>query len=149
MYYIVAFLIGGITIFQMMMNSTLSYTVGKINGIFYNYFIAVVFMVIFFIFNKTKFEEGIYSMNGSSLWLYVGGLIGIIVLLLCNYAIPKIPAIYTTGLIMVGQLVTGNIIEYIMTGNISMKKILGCTLILAGVMYDIVMEKIKKSKTLI
>jgi len=146
MYYLIAFLVGGIIIFQMMMNSILSCKVGKLNGIFYNFFTGTLLMGIFFIFNITNFKEGIGKISNGHLWMFAGGILGILILSMCNYAIPRMTAVYVTLFIMVGQLVTGNIMEYITIGNISMKKILGCSLILTGVMYDMVMGKVKKSK---
>ena len=124
------------------MNSTFSCKVGKLNGIFYNFFTATLMISIFYIFNITDFKEGLGEIfNG-----HLGGILGILILFMCNYAIPKMTVIYVTLFIMVGQLVTGNIIEYIIFGDISMKKILGCTLILIGVMYDVVVKKIKNIK---
>jgi bacterial/archaeal transporter family-2 protein len=146
MYYLMAFLIGGIIIFQMMMNSILSCRLGKLNGIFYNFFTGALLMGVFFIFNIPDFKEGAGKIFDGHLWMFAGGILGILILSMCNYAIPRMTAVYVTLFIMVGQLVTGNIMEYIMTGNISMKKILGCTLILTGVMYDMVMGKVKNSK---
>ncbi|UUV19370.1 DMT family transporter [Fusobacteria bacterium ZRK30] len=149
MYYLMAFLIGGIIIFQMMINSILSCRLGKLNGIFYNFFTGSLLMGIFYIFNITDFKEGAEKIFDGDLWMFGGGILGILILSMCNYAIPRMTVVYATLFIMVGQLVTGNIMEYIMTGDLSMKKILGCTFILTGVMYDIGMEKIKKSKALI
>ncbi len=106
-------------------------------------------MGIFYIFNITNFKEGAEKIFDGHLWMFGGGILGILILSMCNYAIPRMTVVYATLFIMVGQLVTGNIMEYIMTGNLPMKKILGCTLILTGVMYDIGTGKIKKSKALI
>lgn len=106
-------------------------------------------MGIFYIFNITDFKEGMEKIFDGHLWMFGGGILGILILSMCNYAIPRMTVVYATLFIMVGQLVTGNIMEYIITGDLSMKKILGCTLILTGVMYDIGMGKIKKSKALI
>lgn len=83
--------------------------------------------------------------NGQ-IWMFAGEFLGILILSMCNYAIPRMTAVYATLFIMLGQLVTGNIMEYIMTGSISMKKILGCIFILTGVMYDVAMKKMKNSK---
>lgn len=146
MYYLMAFLIGGIIIFQMMMNSILSCRLGKVNGIFYNFFTATILMGIFYIFNRTNFKEGLEQAFNGQMWMFAGGFLGILILSMCNYAIPRMTAVYATLFIMVGQLVTGNIMEYIMTGNISMKKILGCIFILTGVVYDIGVKKMKNSK---
>lgn len=146
MYYLIAFLVGGIIIFQMMMNSILSCKVGKSNGIFYNFFTGTLLMGIFFIFNITDFKKGVGQISNVHLWMFVEGILWILILSMCNYVIPRMTAIYVTLFIIVGQLVTGNIMEFITIGNISTKKILGCSLILTGVMYDMVVGKVKKSK---
>ena len=58
-----------------------------------------------------------------------------------NIIIPKIPIIYTSLLIFVGQLFTGILIDYLRIGFVSKGKIIGGILILLGLIYNSNVDK--------
>ncbi len=58
-----------------------------------------------------------------------------------NVVIPKIPTMYTTLLIFIGQIFTGIIIDYLRLSSISKGKIIGGLLILLGMLYNSNVDK--------
>jgi transporter family-2 protein len=58
-----------------------------------------------------------------------------------NIVIPKIPTIYSTLLIFIGQIFTGIIIDYFRAGFVSKGKVIGGVLILVGILYNSNVDK--------
>ncbi|MEG0824050.1 MAG: DMT family transporter [Erysipelotrichaceae bacterium] len=59
------------------------------------------------------------SLTKMPLYIFLGGAIGAIVVYSSNIIIPKIPVVYSTLLLFVGQVVTGIIIDFFCyVGNI-------------------------------
>ncbi|MBU3112444.1 DMT family transporter [Clostridium lacusfryxellense] len=81
------------------------------------------------------------SYSKLPLWIFLGGVLGVIVVSSSSIVIPKIPTIYTTLLIFIGQLFTGIIIDYFRDGFISKGKIIGGLLILLGIIYNSNVDK--------
>ena len=69
------------------------------------------------------------------------GVIGLSIVAISNILIPKIPTIYTTLLIFVGQLFTGIVIDFFTGSYISTGKFIGGILICGGLFYNLMIDK--------
>jgi len=63
------------------------------------------------------------------------------VVIISNIIIPKIPTIYSTLLIFIGQLFTGIVLDYLTGMEISKGKVVGGLLILAGMAYNSMIDR--------
>ena len=119
MYYLLAFIAGTLTIISMITNSTLAKHVGTAQSTLVNFTIGLlVSLVIFFFFNNQTL-----TFISFPLWALLGGFLAVFIVIITNLVIPKIPAIYTSLLIFVGQLLTGIIIDYLVNHSINTNKI--------------------------
>ncbi|KAJ51035.1 transporter family-2 protein [Clostridium tetanomorphum] len=141
LYIIIAFVTGGMVILSMVINSHLAKRIGVFQGTLINYVVGLLGIIIV-IFTKQKginlTLKELYNMPS---WVYLGGVIGVGVVAASNIVIPKIPTIYSTLLIFIGQIVTGIIIDYFTSNVVSTGKILGSFFILAGLLYNFYIDK--------
>lgn len=138
---ILAFLCGGITIVSMIINARLAQEIGTLQGGFVNYTVGllVTVLVVFIIMFTGNFTTG--NLSGIPFYAFLGGFVGVMVVIASNIVIPNIPAIYTTILIFIGQIFTGIILDYFRLGSISIGKIIGGLLIIVGMLYNSYLDK--------
>lgn len=126
-------------------NSGLAQRIGLLQGTLVNYVVGLFFSLIFLMISNEFFKLSIVSFKSMPTWAYLGGLLGVIVIVLSNLITPKISAFYLTLFIFVGQLFTGVIIDYFTTGQASAGKIFGGLLVLTGLAYNLSIDR-KESK---
>lgn len=144
-YIILAFISGGLVILSMVVNSNLAKRVGIFQGTFINYLGGVVITGIILLFINDGKSLSFTEFAHFPFWVYLGGVIGVGVVAASNVIIPKIPTIYSTLLIFIGQLFTGIVIDYFTGIEVSMGKLIGGALILAGLFYNLRIDKKQES----
>lgn len=145
MYYSLALLSGIIITLQLTINSELSKKIGLINSTFANFFTAFILLVFPFILQKNINSHILYSQL--PLYLYLGGSIAITVTLASNYLIPKIPLIYSTIFVFLGQMSASLLVDYISGYTFSFSKIIGISFISIGIISLICFDYKKLTKT--
>lgn len=147
LYIIISLLAGGCTIISMTLNSQLAQRVGLLQSSLINFIAGLIPTVLFLIFTRSNLISAFSNLRVNRMWICLGGAIGILVVITSNIVIPKIPVIYSTLLIFIGQLFIGTIIDYFMGMPISKEKLIGGVLILVGLFYNFrVDEKHNKNK---
>ena len=137
MYYLFAFTAGALTPISMITNSKLSTYVGTRQSTLVNFTAGlIVSIVLYFLLQETTFK-----LISLPLWAYLGGLMGIFIVIISNIVIPKIPTVYTTLLIFIGQLLTGVLIDFIQYRELSIYKFIGVLLITAGLYFNFIIDK--------
>jgi len=144
-YIILAVFCGCITIISMIINSHLAKEIGVFQGTLINYIVGLTSTILLITIIKSPVNLPYSSFIKIPWWALLGGLVGVAVVASSNVVLPKIPIIYTTLLIFIGQLFTGILIDYFRMGFISKGKIIGGLLILLGLVYNSNVEK-KESK---
>lgn len=140
-YIILATISGCLVILSMIINSRLADKIGVFQGTFVNYSVGVLITLILALFTGTLSGFELSSLNNIPIWAFLGGFIGVMVVASSNVVIPKIPVIYTTVFIFIGQIFTGIIIDYIRLGDISKGKVIGGILIILGMLYNTNIDK--------
>lgn len=140
-YIILAFLTGCAVILSLVINSKLAEKIGIFQGSLVNYTVGLLFSTLVLIFNYKHINMAIELFIDIPFWVYLGGFIGVIVLSINNIVIPKIPTIYSTLLLFIGQLSMGMLIDFVIGNTISMGKIAGGLLILSGMLYNFYVDK--------
>lgn len=144
MYYSFAFIAGALTLVSMISNANLAKYTGTKKSTFINFFMGLIFsFVLLMLFDTSQFQ-----FINVPIWAYFGGFMGILIVLISNIIIPKIPTIYTTLLIFVGQLITGLAIDYFQQGTLPVKKITGMSFIIVGLVINFYFDKTKQKSLL-
>ncbi|MBZ9687236.1 DMT family transporter [Clostridium estertheticum] len=141
LYIILAVFCGCITIISMIINSHLAKKIGTLQGTLINYIVGLTTTILLMLIVKSSLSLPYSSFAKIPWWAFLGGLLGVVVVSSSNIVLPKIPTIYTTLLIFIGQLFTGILIDYFRVGFISNGKIIGGLLILLGLLYNSNVDK--------
>lgn len=126
---------GAIVVISRILNTRLSEKVGLLESSFFNYLTGLLSALILFsiIKDKVPFNE-FYTIP---FWAYLGGALGIIIVILSSVVTPKMSSFYITLIIFIGQLFTGIIIDWLTFKTIPFPKIMGGLLVIAGLGYNL------------
>ena len=127
---------GGTIAVQSIINAALSKRTGALGSTLIVTIISIAFvsLLILFLPNEANFK----NLPGPSEWyLYLGGILGILIVLAPILLVPRIGATATLSAIVVGQLVTALIIDQFgLFGmpriQVTFARVIGLVLLLAG-----------------
>lgn len=140
-YIIAAIIAGATTVFARNINAILAEKIGLLQGTLVNYVVGLFFSFIFLLISGELLRFSPVLFKSVPFIAYLGGLVGVAVVVLSNLTALKISAFYLTLFVFIGQLFTGVIIDYFTLGQASAGKIIGGLLVLAGLMYNLFIDK--------
>ena len=141
LYILIAILAGVSVVISRIFNSIIADEIGTLQGAFINYLTGLVAAFILFILSKEYLNMGNINYSSIPFYSYLGGAIGILVVLLSNYTTPKVSNFSLSLLVFIGQLSIGILIDYYSYSTVSIGKILGGILILLGLSYNMIIDK--------
>lgn len=129
---IVSFLAGGCVVMSRMINADLANHIGVFQSTFFNYIVGLFISILFFLFCGEKTLVSYELLHKVPFWAYLGGVVGVSVVILSNITSLKMPAFYLTLLLFIGQLITGIVIDLCIDKVFSWHKLLGGLLVFSG-----------------
>ncbi|MDA2758901.1 DMT family transporter [Bacillus cereus group sp. Bc005] len=141
LYVMIAILAGVSIVVARIINANLAAKIGNWEGTFFNYITGLFFSILFLIFSSDSMYIPMHTLQSIPIAVYLGGLVGVIVISLSNYITPKISAFYLTLLIFIGQLFAGTIIDFFLTNELSTGKIIGGVFVLIGLTYNLLVDR--------
>ena len=141
LYILIAILAGVSVVISRIFNSIIADEIGTLQGTFINYLTGLVAAFILFILSKEYLNIGNINYSNIPFYSYLGGAIGILVVLLSNYTTPKVSNFSLSLLVFKGQLSIGILIDYYSYSTVSIGKIIGGILILLGLSYNMIIDK--------
>jgi len=133
---------GSIVVISRILNTKLSKKVGLMQSSFFNYFTGLLSAVI--LFSVVKEKVTLNQFYDIPLWAYLGGILGIAIVILSSVVTPKMSTFYITLIIFIGQLFTGIIIDCITLKTIPFAKIIGGLLVVAGLAYNLYVDSVTR-----
>jgi len=112
-------------------------------GTFYNYLIGLLVAIpVFFILGtqETAFVAFSELSFSPSWYIYLGGVLGVCVVLLSNITAVKISAFYLVLLIFVGQVFTGVLIDAVIDRELSARILVGGILVAIGLIVNLILD---------
>ena len=140
LYSFLALLSGVNVAVSIMLNARLGAVKGLYKGAFINYFLGMCVALPLALI-VTGFRLGSVKISLSELFILTGGSIGYLVVLINNNITPKIGILYVTVILFIGQIATGALMDILAGEPVSIGKITGALLILAGLIYLVKAEK--------
>lgn len=138
---ILSFLAGVTIVVSRILNSHLGDKIGIFSSTFFNYAVGLSISIVILLFSKETSTITTNSYASVPLWGFLGGILGVIVVSLCSFTTPRTSIFYFSLFCFVGQLFIGIIIDYITLRSISPGKIIGGLLVLAGLIYNLMIDK--------
>lgn len=137
-YILISILSGSIVVTSRILNTKLSEKVGLLQSSFFNYLTGLSSSLILIVFLKDKLSTN--QFNTIPFYAYLGGLLGVIVVILSSVITPKMSSFYATLIIFIGQLFAGIVIDFLINQTISFTKIFGGLLVIAGLAYNLYID---------
>ncbi|HHT7237289.1 MULTISPECIES: DMT family transporter [Bacillus] len=141
----IAVLVGVSIVVARIINANLAKEIGNWEGTFFNYITGLFFSMLFLVFSSDSLYVSSHTLQKIPFVVYLGGLVGVIVISLSNYITPKISAFYLTLLIFIGQLFMGTVIDFFMSNELSIGKIVGGIFVLIGLTYNLLVDRPMKT----
>lgn len=133
---LLAVLGGVLTTLSMVVSSTIGKKIGLIQSTIIHYIGGLIGGVFILIGLGSKVAPSITEMSRMPFYIFLGGIIGVIVVYTSNIVIPKIPVVYSTLLMFSGQMLCAIIIDTIVMGDFSWVKLLGAIIVVLGILYN-------------
>ena len=131
---------GAIVVISRILNTRLAEKVGLIQSSFFNYFTGLLSALLLFAIMKSSFT--LHNFFSIPFWAYLGGILGIAIVILSSVVTPKMSSFYITLIIFIGQLFTGIIIDCITTKTIPFAKIIGGLFVIVGLAYNLYVDSV-------
>lgn len=112
-------------------NARTSDRIGALNGSLINHIAGIPVCIIL-----TIATHEIRVSSFLPLWAWGGGMIGVLVVLICNIVVPKIPAKHLTMLTFCGQVLGGILLDLSSGNAINEQEFSGGILVAFGILFD-------------
>lgn len=133
----------GVTVvFSRTINARLSEHIGALHGSFINHVVGLpVAVAVFALWSNSDPIIDRLAVS-SDVWIYLGGVMGVVVVLLFNMTVPKIPATKLTLLVFIGQIFAGIGLDLITKKGYSEESFIAGLLVSAGIGSNILIEQV-------
>ena len=135
------FLSGVLLVISRSYNARLADETSVYISTFFNYVCGLATAIpVFLLFGR---NEAIWAgvVLSPNWWIYFGGAIGVVTVWLSNIVVVKIPQLYITLLMFVGQVFTGVMIDALLDGAFSTANIIGGVLVALGLALNLLFER--------
>ncbi|MCL2616975.1 MAG: DMT family transporter [Defluviitaleaceae bacterium] len=125
------------------LNARLSSLTSLYTSTYYNYLVGLCGSVLVFLLlgqNEPIHAGFAFSPN---LYIYLGGVIGVAIVILSNITVARVSAFYLTLLVFVGQVFAGITIDFLISQAFSARIIIGGGLVTAGLCADLLLTRSK------
>lgn len=135
---------GGVTVvLSRTVNARLSQHIGALSGSLINHLVGLpVTVAVFFLFGR---RDPVFSHIpvSSNAWIYLGGVLGVMTVLLFNIIVPRTPAFRLTLLSFLGQISTGIALDLITKQGYTGSTFAGGLLVAAGISANVICGRIR------
>lgn len=138
---IVSILAGSTIVVSRTINAKLAEKIGTLQSTLFNYIVGLIISTIFLFVMKDRFVLFTISPQLDKSWIYLGGLVGVLTILISNIVSLKLSAFNATLFIFIGQLFAGMLIDYLIIKQFSIYQFLGGILVLCGLIYNLSIDK--------
>lgn len=137
----------GITIvLARMINGRLAEQIGDYAGSFVNLLIGSPAAIVCLLLLGRAELSAFTGLTAAPWWTYIGGLLGVVVVLLNNITVLKISAFQFTLLSFVGQVFASLAVDLLLQKGYSSQTLVGGLLIAAGVCLNLLLEQLQKKQ---
>lgn len=129
---ILAFASGITIVFARTLNAKLTTYSNLRYSTLFNYITGIIGSILIVLLTKTRLPATVPSFKMSDIFIYLGGALGVVMVLTSSYLTRKLSSIVFTLLLFIASLFTGIAIDYFISGDYSNGKVIGGLIILAG-----------------
>lgn len=135
--------VGCIIVTSRTINARLSEYIGAMPGSFINHLVGLPFTLILALVMPSNNITAIAQRPSPHAWIYLGGLLGVLVTYVLNITVPKISSFSLTLLAFVGQVFIGIVIDLIRENDFSSVTFYGGIIVAAGIALNMSIEYVQ------
>jgi len=143
---ILSFVTGLNTVLTRSINARLSEHAGAMPGSFINHLVGLPFTLVLALAMPGNDMTNLTQRPDPQFWIYLGGVLGVLVVFVMNITVPKISSFRLTLLAFVGQVFVGIAIDLIVKHDFSHVTFYGGLIVAAGVGFNILNEYLQTSR---
>lgn len=133
-------LLAGVTVLtSRLINARQARVNGLLSGTIVHYTVGLAGSVLLFLLTGTSHSLG--YMLGGPIHIYLGGLIGGVILLISSTCVGKIPSFYMTLTIFVGQVLAGLLLDMALTQSFPVHTMIGGLFVLVGLSLNLLLDR--------
>ncbi len=107
---------------------------------FYNYIIGLpVALIVWMLAVMMGLSAPAHALPGPA-WIYLGGAMGVVIVLQANFSTPHIPAFLMTLIVFIGQIFASVLLDWGIQGTLSPANLIGGACVLAGLCLNVWMD---------
>lgn len=147
LYIFLSLLTGFLVLLSILLNSQLGLKLGVLRATQTNYLAGlctIVGIIVLTDVQLTGLLDNIFDIHPA--FLFGGGICGVLVVIGFNTVVPKIPAVYTTVLMFLGQILAGLSIDFYIHNTLSIRLVVGCVIVFGGLLANISFDRTVSSK---
>lgn len=135
--------VGCIIVTSRTINARLSEYIGAMPGSFINHLVGLPFTLILALVMPSNDITAIAQRPSPHAWIYLGGLLGVLVTYVLNITVPNISSFSLTLLAFVGQVFIGIVIDLIRKNDFSSVTFYGGIIVAAGIALNMSIEYVQ------
>jgi len=138
---VVSFIAGCTIVASRTVNAKLADLTSVRVSTFYNYVVGLFVAIPVFLLlgrNEITFAEFSFAPQW---YIYMGGVLGVCVVLIFNIIVVKISAFYLTLLVFIGQVFSGIAIDIVLSGEVSLRNLIGGVLVALGLSVNLFLDR--------
>jgi len=120
---------GAIVIANVSLTARLSNKTGNLYTLLINYIFGLLGALLLIAFFRPNLA---ISFDNIPIWAYFGGMVGILIILICNYVLKNIQTFELTFLAFAGQMIAGILIDSFQGTIPELKQLLGIFIVIIG-----------------
>lgn len=144
LYGMLAFFTGVIVTASSILNAQLGKSIGTYKAALYHNSIGAIMAIILTLVISNNFIKEIQGLKVAPIYLLSGGIITVAVVVSTIKLIPRIPVIYTTLSVFVGQFIVGYLLDLYQGIIFSNGRIIGFCIVFIGLIINIYIEGQKR-----
>lgn len=139
-YGLLAFFTGVLVTGSSILNAQLGKNIGTYKAALYHNSTGALMAIILTVFISDNLLHGLQGLKAAPLYLFSGGVITVAVVVCTIKLIPRIPVIYTTLSVFVGQFIVGCVLDLYQGIGFSFGKVIGFCIVFLGLIINIYLE---------
>ena len=121
-------------------NIRLSEHIGALRGSLVNHLVGLPITIVIMLVMSSDFSTIELTTNSLNPLIYLGGVLGVLIVYLSNIVVPKIPSFRLTILTFVGQILTGVLLDLLINKTYSAEVMEAGIIIATGILITIITE---------
>ncbi|MBF9016330.1 MULTISPECIES: DMT family transporter [unclassified Oceanispirochaeta] len=144
-YLFLALISGALVMLSTVINAQLAKRVGLLRGTSVNYAAGLVTAIVILLIMGSRPSEFAVIPSIHPLLIFGGGVLGVIIVSGLSTVVPRIPAVYSTILIFIGQVGAGLVLDYYILDSFAWLQAAGAVVIALGLLSKILVD-VKEQK---